>query len=72
MNLRLKKFIGTIVLIVLVIVYALVATSFAVAKLGQSGPVVHLAFFFVSGLAWILPAMVVIKWMSTPSRGREG
>lgn len=69
MPMRVKKLIGTVVLIVLVIVYALIATLFAVANLGQSSPVVHLLFFAISGLLWILPAMVVIKWMITPAPG---
>lgn len=47
----------------LVIVYAILATLIAVAQLSQSGPVVHLLFFLVSGVLWILPAMVIIKWM---------
>ena len=41
MPVRLKKLIGTILLIALVIVYALIATIIAVAQLAQSGPLVH-------------------------------
>jgi hypothetical protein len=70
MPIRLKKFIGTILLVALVIVYALVATMVAVAQLAESGPVVHLAFFFFSGLLWVLPAMGIIKWMMLPPKGR--
>ena len=40
MPIRLKKLIGTILLIVLVIVSALVATTVAAARLGESGPLV--------------------------------
>ncbi|MDP3898221.1 MAG: DUF2842 domain-containing protein [Mesorhizobium sp.] len=63
MPVRLKKLIGTIVLIALVIIYAWLATTVAVARLGHSGALVHLAYFFLTGLLWILPAMLVIKWM---------
>lgn len=63
MPVRLKKLIGTVLLIVLVIVYALVATLIAVAQLAESGPLAHFAFFLVSGILWILPAMAIIKWM---------
>lgn len=66
MPIRLKKLIGTILLIVLVIVYALVATTVAVAQLSQSGPLAHLAFFFFTGILWILPAMAIIKWLILP------
>lgn len=68
MPVRLKTLIGTVLLVLLVIVYALVATTVAVAQLAESGPVVHLAFFFLSGLLWVLPAMLIIKWMATPSK----
>jgi hypothetical protein len=69
MPVRLKKLIGTVLLITLVCVYALIATLIAVSQLGSSGPVVHLAYFFFTGLLWILPAMAIIKWMvSEPKR----
>jgi hypothetical protein len=64
MHPRLRKLIGMILLVVLVIVYAIVATLVAVAQLAESGPVVHLAYFFLTGLLWVLPAMLIIKWMS--------
>lgn len=70
MPVRLKKLIGTVVLVVLVVVYALVASAFAVARLGEAGPVAHLIYFFTTGILWIVPAMFVIRWMITPSRGR--
>lgn len=66
MPLRLKKLIGMLLLVTLVIVYALVATSFASAYLGGHSGWVHLAYFGLSGLLWILPAMLIIKWMAGP------
>ena len=60
---RLKKLIGSVLLVTLVIVYALVATLFAVARLGDAGPVVQFSFFLVSGLLSVLPAMGIVKWM---------
>ena len=68
MPVRLKKLIGTVILVVLVIVYALVATTVAVARLGESGPMVHLAYFLFTGILWVLPAMLVISWMNRPPR----
>ena len=63
MPIRLKKLIGTILLVALVVVYAILATIVAVAQLAESGPLVHLLFFLFSGLLWILPAMGIIKWL---------
>lgn len=70
MPLRLKKLIGTVLLIALVIVYAVVATLVAVAQLAESHWLVHLAYFFFTGLLWVLPAMLIIKWMAGPKPGK--
>ncbi|WP_217570389.1 DUF2842 domain-containing protein [Mesorhizobium sp. GbtcB19] len=63
MPIRLKKLIGTILLVALVVIYALIASAVAVTKLVEYGPVVHLLFFLFSGLLWVLPAMGIIKWL---------
>ena len=61
---RFKKFIGMVALVALVVVYALFAMTVAVTQLASSGAVVHLAFFLVSGLLWVLPAMAIVSWMA--------
>ncbi len=66
MPVRLRKLIGTVLLVLLVIVYAIVATVFAVAQLAESGPLIQFSFFLFSGFLWILPAMLLIKWMAGP------
>jgi hypothetical protein len=71
MPIRLKKLIGTILLVLLVIVYAVVATIVAVAQFSQSSPLVHLLFFLVSGLLWVLPAMGIIKWLIIEPRPKS-
>lgn len=71
MPIRLKKLIGTVLLVVLVIVYALLATMIAVAQFSESGPVTHLLFFLFSGLLWVLPAMLIIKWMAGVPKGKS-
>lgn len=71
MPVRLKKLIGTVLLVLLVAIYALVATIVAVAQLSESGPLVHLAYFFFTGFLWILPAMVIIKWMAGPKSNSQ-
>lgn len=68
MPIRLKKLIGTVLLVLLVVVYALIATTVAVARLADSGPLVHLAFFVLTGILWVLPAMGIIKWLMIPPR----
>jgi hypothetical protein len=71
MPLRLKKLIGTILLVALVIIYALIASAIAVTRLVEYGPVVHLLFFLFSGLLWVLPAMGIIKWLILEPRPKS-
>lgn len=71
MPMRLKKLIGTVLLVMLVVVYAVLATIYAEAYLRDSGPAVNLTFFFFSGLLWVLPAMVIIKWLMLPPRPKS-
>ncbi|KQS63452.1 hypothetical protein ASG39_16395 [Rhizobium sp. Leaf371] len=68
MPVRLRKLIGMILLLVLVISYAIVATVIAEVRLGASPWWVHLLYFFFSGLLWVLPAMLIIKWMEKPGK----
>ena len=60
---RLKKLIGTVLLVAMVIVYALIATTIASYRLANASPWVHLAFFAAGGVLWIAPAMWLIAWM---------
>lgn len=67
---RLRSFIGTIIIIILVIVYAIVATSYATANLAESPWWIHLLYFVGTGLLWVLPAMALIKWMAGRKPGK--
>lgn len=68
MPVRLRKFIGMLLIVALVVIYALVATTIASALLGASPWYIHLLYFFLTGLLWIVPAMFIIKWMEKPAR----
>ena len=60
---RLRKFIGMVVLVSLVVIYALVATTIASYRLADSAWYIHLAFFAFTDLLWVVPAMFIISWM---------
>lgn len=63
MSASLRSFIGSILLVVLMGVYALVAVTIATYRLADAGGLVHLAFFAVTGILWIIPAMFLVSWM---------
>ncbi|MEX3009365.1 DUF2842 domain-containing protein [Hoeflea sp. TYP-13] len=68
MPVRLRKLVGMIVLIALVVLYALIATTVATYRLAESPWWVHLLYFLITGLIWVLPAMWIIRWMEKPQR----
>lgn len=63
MSPRVKKLIGSIVLVVGVTIYALLVMIVGQVRFAQSGPAAQLAFFAFFGLLWILPAALLIRWM---------
>lgn len=60
----LRSFIGTILIIVIVSLYAILATTIATATLATAPWWAHLLYFLLTGLLWVIPAMLVIKWMA--------
>lgn len=68
MHTRTKKLIGTFIIVTLALLYAVIATTIAAAKLADAHWAVHLVYFVVSGFLWVVPAMFVISWMIRPSK----
>ena len=68
MSVSLRKLIGTVLLVALVILYALVATTIAAARLSDSPGWVHLIYFLVTGVLWVLPGLAIVSWMLKPDR----
>lgn len=66
MPVRLKKLIGTVLIVILVMTYAVLATTIATLALATSPWWVHLLYFGLSGVLWVLPAMLIIRWMAGP------
>lgn len=63
MRMRTRKLIGTIGLLVLVIVYALVAMMVAIVLQVNASKYVEVLYYVVAGLAWVIPAGAIIWWM---------
>lgn len=64
----LRKLIGAIVLVALIAIYALVATTIAAARLADAPGWVHFLYFLFTGLLWVLPGMAIVSWMLKPDR----
>jgi hypothetical protein len=66
MPIRLRKLIGAVVLIVLVVTWALIAMTLAQSPAIKANGLVEVLYYVVAGLGWVLPAMPLIRWMSRP------
>ena len=66
MHIRTRKLIGTVALLVLVTIWALLAMGVAQMLELSHNRVVEIAYYIVAGLGWVLPAMPLISWMSRP------
>ncbi|MEM1047765.1 MAG: DUF2842 domain-containing protein [Pseudomonadota bacterium] len=63
---KIRKLIGTLIIVPFVTVYALAAMMLASALLPETSWQVQLLYYSVAGLAWVLPTGLIIKWMSKP------
>lgn len=58
-----RKLVGTVVIIVFVCVYALVAMALAQGRITEAPKPVQTIAYIVLGLAWVLPLLPLIRWM---------
>ncbi len=69
MPIRLRKFIGTVALFVLVTVWALLAMALAQAPLIHNNALASIAYYVIAGIGWVLPAVPIVTWMSRRHEG---
>jgi hypothetical protein len=63
---RTRKLVGTIILLVFLAIYALAAMLVAVALQVNGSKTAEVIYYVVAGLLWVLPAAWLIKWMQKP------
>jgi hypothetical protein len=66
MPIRLRKLVGAVTLIVLVLSWALFAMALAQSAVIKANGTIEVIYYVVAGLGWVLPAMPLIRWMSRP------
>jgi hypothetical protein len=66
MKIRTRKFVGTIALLVLVVVWSLMGMTLAQTPWLAASGLYQAIFYVVAGIGWVLPAMPIISWMSRP------
>jgi hypothetical protein len=61
---RIRKLIGTVALLGLVVVWSLLAMALAQIVLVRSNGVLDFVYYVVAGLGWVPLAMLLVSWMS--------
>lgn len=72
MRQRQRKLVGTVILLVFLIVYSAIAALVGAGFLPRSSKLLQLVFYVVAGLAWTLPAAILIRWMQRPDADPVG
>jgi hypothetical protein len=69
MTQRQRKLAGTVAMVVLIFVYALLALAVAIVlQVQNASKLFELLYYVIAGLLWVLPAGVIIQWMLRPDR----
>lgn len=66
----LRRFVGSVVLVVSLLVYVFFAMAIGDVVVATKSGWVQFAYFVTAGLLWVLPAGVLVKWMYAPVRSR--
>ncbi|MFG1378877.1 DUF2842 domain-containing protein [Xanthobacter autotrophicus] len=65
---RIRKLIGTVLLLLLVVFWALSAMALAQGRVTQLGWFLQLISYTLLGALWVIPAGLLIRWMEQPDR----
>jgi hypothetical protein len=66
MKIRQRKLLGTVLLLLLVVVWSLLAMAFAQAPWIAASKLIQFVYYVVAGFGWAIPAMPLISWMARP------
>ena len=66
MTIRTRKLVGTVALLMLLSVYAFLAMLVAIVIQVNGSKLGELVFFVIAGLAWVVPAAWLVRWMQKP------
>jgi hypothetical protein len=67
MRIRARKLLGIIATVSFLTIYCLVAMMIGNAIIVRNvGGLAEAAFFLLAGLAWLPPAMLLVRWMQRP------
>ena len=65
---RIRKLVGTVLLLIVLAIYSLAVMLVASVLVTNGNKVIEMIFYAIAGLAWVLPAGLLIKWMYASPR----
>lgn len=65
---RLRKLIGTVLLLALVVFWALAAMALAQGRVTELHWALQTVCYVLLGSLWVLPAAFIIRWMERPDK----
>lgn len=65
---RIRKLIGTVLLLVLVVFWALMAMAFAQGRVTELHWALQTVCYVLLGVLWVIPAGLLIRWMERPDK----
>lgn len=63
MTQRTRKLVGAVLLVTLLIVYSLLAMTIGAVHFNGASILVQTLYYLVAGLAWLIPAGLLVRWM---------
>ena len=63
---HIRKLIGLVLMLALIIFYALIVMTVAVTTSVPDNGIVEFFYYLVTGVAWVVPAAAIIYWMQRP------
>lgn len=66
MNQRTRKLIGAFLLVGSIVLWSVLATAIYLALPEGLPGLVLIVYFVIAGMGWLLPSMIIIRWMARP------
>ena len=66
MTVRVRKLVGTIILLITLPIYLLIAMAVGANHFADAHVVVQTVYFLIAGLLWVPPAALLVRWMVRP------
>ncbi|MDA7948316.1 MAG: DUF2842 domain-containing protein [Hyphomicrobiaceae bacterium] len=66
MTRRTRKFLGGIALLAFIAAYAILAMAVGASPLIIESKSMQWLYFLIAGLAWVVPAGLLVRWMQKP------